>query len=171
MNFLADSIAILERTPASLNALLRHLPETWTEATDGPGTWSAHTVIGHLIHCEKADWIPRLALILDHGPSRPFDPLDREAQLSAPRRPLPELLDDFAALRAASLQSLRARHLTASQLEQIGTHPAFGLVTARQLIATWTAHDLSHIVQISRTFARRYQAEVGPWSAYLSVMR
>jgi hypothetical protein len=169
--FLEESIALLERTPATLNTLLRHLPAAWTDATEGPGTWSPQIVIGHLIHGEQADWIPRLEVILQHGTTRPFEPFDREAQFrDSAGKSLPQLLDEFAAARTASLARLRALDLRPAQLDLQGTHPAFGPVTARQLIATWTAHDLSHIVQIGRVMAKRYKQDVGPWAAYLSVM-
>ena len=170
-SFLTESIALLERTPATLNTLLRDLPTAWTDATEGPETWSPHTVIGHLIHGEHADWIPRLTIILEHGTARPFEPFDREAQFrDSAGKSLPELLDEFAALRQSSLARLRTFDLQPAQLDLQGTHPAFGPVTARQLIATWTAHDLAHIVQIGRVMAKRYKEEVGPWAAYLSVM-
>lgn len=169
--FLDECVAILERTPATLDALLRGLPDVWTTATDGPGTWSAYAVIGHLIHGEHTDWIPRLAIILEHGPARPFDPFDREAQFRGdPSKPLPALLDEFATLRRENLARLRALDLQTEQLHLIGTHPALGSVTVRQLLATWTAHDLGHILQITRTMARRWNGEVGPWREYLSVM-
>ena len=169
--FLEESIALLERTPATLNTLLRNLPAAWTDATEGPGTWSPQIVIGHLIHGEQADWIPRLETILQHGTSRPFEPFDREAQFrDSAGKSLPQLLDEFAAARHASLACLTKLDLRPDQLELVGTHPAFGPVTVRQLIATWTAHDLSHIVQTGRVMAKRYKDEVGPWAAYLSVM-
>jgi hypothetical protein len=171
-SFLEESVSVLRRTPATLSALLRDLPHAWTTATEGEGTWSPYVVIGHLIHGEKADWLPRLAIILDHGPARPFDPFDREAQFrEAESKPLPTLLDEFAALRHDNLQRLRAFNLQPAQLELRGTHPAFGPVTVRQLLATWTAHDLAHILQISRVMAKRYKHEVGPWAEYLSVMK
>lgn len=168
-HFLDECIAVLERTPATLDTLLRGLPGVWTSATDGPNNWSPHTVIGHLIHGELTDWMPRLDIILTHGPARPFDPFDREG--GPPDGTLPELLDQFATLRRVNLARLRALELTSAQLDLEGTHPAFGRVTLRQLLATWTAHDLSHIVQISRTMARRLEHDVGPWAAYLSVMK
>jgi DinB superfamily len=172
VSFLEESTAILTRTPAALNALLRDLPEAWTTATDGPGTWSPYTVIGHLIHGEKADWIPRLHIILEHGPARAFDPFDREAQFrDSNGKSLPQLLDEFSALRRESLDHLRALNLQPPQLELPGTHPDLGPVTVRQLLATWTAHDLAHILQVSRVMARHYREEVGPWAEYLSVMK
>jgi len=155
-----------------LDVLLRDLPEVWTTATEGPGTWSPYVVIGHLIHAETVDWMPRLTIILEHGTSRPFEPFDREAQLhDGNGKTLPALLDEFGGLRRENVARLRAMNLTAEQLERTGMHPALGLVTARQLLATWTAHDLGHTLQISRVMAKRYRAEVGPWAEYLSVMK
>jgi len=170
-NFLEESLAILTRTPATLDSLLRDLPDPWTSADEGPGTWSPYVVIGHLIHTERSDWIPRLLIILEHGESRPFDPLDREAQLRQPdKKSLSALLDEFKDCRNVSVDRLRAVHLSTPQLELSGRHPALGRVTVRQLLATWTAHDLAHILQISRVMAKRYKQEVGPWAEYLSVM-
>lgn len=164
-------MSVLASTPATLTALLRNLPAEWTEATEGPRTWSPYDVIGHLIHGEKTDWMPRLAIILDYGPSRPFDPFDREAQFhETDRQPISTLLDEFSALRRDNLLQLRALNLQPAQLELQGTHPALGPVTLRQLLATWTAHDLGHILQVARSMARHYRHEVGPWAQYLSVM-
>jgi hypothetical protein len=172
MAFLDESTALLRRTPSVLDALLRGLPEAWTLADEGVATWCPYEVVGHLIHTERVDWIPRLRIILEHGLSRPFDPVDREAMKRAGReRPLPDLLDEFRALREASLHALEQLGLDEAALGREGMHPSLGPVTARQLIATWTAHDQAHIVQISRTFANRYREEVGPWAAFLSVMR
>jgi hypothetical protein len=171
-DFVEECLSVLSRTPATLDALLRDLPDVWTAATEGPGTWSPFVVIGHLIHGEKTDWIPRLAIILEYGASRPFEPFDREAQLRArDGKSLPALLQEFADLRLDSIARLRAMHLTAEKLELKGMHPGLGIVTARQLMATWTAHDLGHLLQISRVMAKRYRQEVGPWAAYLSVMK
>ncbi len=171
-NFLEESLAILTRTPATLDSLLRDLPDAWTSATEGPGTWSPYVIIGHLIHAERADWIPRLLLILEYGSTRPFDPFDRETQLrQTDRKSLPALLDEFRDSRKDSVDRLRAVHLTPAQLELNGRHPALGLVTVRQLLATWTAHDLAHILQVTRVMAKRYKHEVGPWADYLSVMK
>ncbi len=170
--FLEESLAVLTRTPATLDAMLRGLPEPWTVATEGPGTWSPYVVVGHLIHGERADWMPRLEIILEHGPNRPFDPFDREAQfVESARKPLASLLDEFAGLRRDNLVRLRALNLQPSHLELKGSHPALGPVTARQLLATWTAHDLAHILQVSRVMAKRYREEVGPWAEFLSVMK
>jgi DinB superfamily len=170
--FLDESFAVLTRTPATLDSILRGLPEAWTMVTEGPGTWSPYVVLGHLVHVEKTDWLPRLEIILKHGAARPFDPLDREAQLrDGNSKPLEALLDEFAALRSESLARLRALDLQPAQLELQGTHPSLGPVTARQLLAAWTAHDLSHIVQITRVMAKRYRQDVGPFAQFLSVMK
>lgn len=170
--FVDECVAVLRRTPATLNTLLRDLPDSWTHCDEGPGTWTPITVIGHLNHGERADWIPRLERILTHGTSLPFDPFDRNAQFTESEgKSLTTLLDEFIALRQAGLTRLAELDLQPHHLELTGTHPAFGPVTARQLLATWTAHDLSHVVQIGRTLAKHYQQEVGPWAEYLSVMK
>jgi len=170
--FLEESVAVLTRTPATLNAMLRGLPEQWTTTTEGLGTWSSYDVIRHLIHGEKTDWMPRVLIILEHGPDRPFEPFDREAQVrESQAQPMSALLDEFAEVRADNLMQLRGLDLHPAQLELVGTHPALGRVTLRQLVATWTAHDLAHILQVSRVMAKRYKLEVGPWAEYLSVMR
>ncbi len=151
---------------------LRDLPEVLTEATEGPGTWSPFVVLRHLIFTEKTDWMPRMTMIMEHGVNRTFEPFDHEGQFrEGGGKSLPELLDEFRGLRSNSITRLRAMNLTPEQLERKGMHPALGLVTARQLLATWASHDLSHIMQISRVMARRYKAEVGPWLAYQTVMR
>jgi hypothetical protein len=170
--FLDECLSVLTRTPAVLDTLLRNLPEVLTAATEGPGTWSPSIVVGHLIYTEKTDWMPRLKIIMEHGPGRTFDPFDHEAQFREPNvKSLSELLDEFNDLRHDSLTRLQAMNLTPEQLEANGMHPALGLVTARQLIATWASHDLSHLMQISRVMAKRYKSEVGPWVAYQTVMK
>jgi len=170
--FVEECLSVLTRTPVMLDTLLRDLPEVLTGATEGLGTWSPYLVIAHLIFADKTDWMPRLAIILEHGADRTFEPFDHEGQFRQMNgQSLPALLDEFKALRQENATRLRAMNLTPEQLELNGRHPALGLVTARQLIATWTAHDLGHIVQINRVMARRYESEVGPWVAYLSVMK
>jgi hypothetical protein len=172
LDFVEECLSVLTRTPATLNALLGGLSDAWTAATEGPGTWSPFVIIGHLIHAEKADWIPRLAIILEYATSRPFEPFDREAQFrDRDGISLPVLLQEFADSRLDSIARLRAMQLTPEKLELKGIHPGLGIVTARQLMATWTAHDLGHLLQISRVMAKRYKQEVGPWVAYLSVMK
>jgi len=170
--FVQECTAVLSRTPVALDALLRDLPDSWISADEGPGTWSPYTVIGHLIHGEKTDWMPRVEIILEHGTARPFEPFDREAQLreKAVPQPLPALLGEFAALRRQNLARLEALALQPEHLVLQGMHPALGVVTLRQLLATWTAHDLSHLVQVGRVMAKRLKQEVGPWEQYLSVM-
>ncbi|HET7217136.1 MAG TPA: DinB family protein [Vicinamibacterales bacterium] len=168
---IADAIAILSRTPATLDAMLRGLPDGWIAAHEGGDTWSPFDVIGHLIHGERTDWMPRARIILDHGEARPFDKFDRFAQLKVSQgRTLAGLLDEFADLRRQNLRDLAALPLTGADLDRRGRHPELGIVTLRQLLATWVAHDLDHIVQISRVLARQYAAEVGPWRAYLRVI-
>jgi hypothetical protein len=166
-----EAVAILSRTPAALDALLRGLPDGWITANEGGETWSPYDVIGHLIHGERTDWVPRARIILEHGESRPFDKFDRFAQLGASqRRTLTSLLDEFAALRKDNLCELTTLRLTDADLDRRGRHPELGVVTLRQLLATWTAHDLDHVVQISRVLARQYSDAVGPWRAYLRII-
>lgn len=169
---LNEAMAVLERTPAVLQTWLNGLPEAWTTSNEGADTWSAFDVLGHLVHGERADWIPRARLILEHGETRPFEPFDRLAQFNeSAGKTLPELLAEFAALRTEGLQTLRAWQLTATDLDKTGTHPAFGQVTLRALLATWVAHDLDHVAQIARVMAKQYTTEVGPWSAYLRILQ
>jgi hypothetical protein len=165
-------LAVLERTPAVLQALLADLPPDWTTGTEGPDTWSPFDVVGHLIHGELTDWVPRLTLMLSDAEDRRFEPFDRFAQFGASRdKTLGELLLEFAELRRANLDTVRTLGLTASQLDRTGIHPEFGTVTVRQLLSTWTAHDLDHIVQIARVMAVQIGDEVGPWRRYLRVVR
>jgi hypothetical protein len=168
---LDEAVAILTRTPATLDAMLRGLPEGWISANEGGETWSPYDVIGHLIHGERTDWMPRAKIILERGEGRPFDKFDRFAQFTASQgRTLASLLDEFASLRQLNLRDLAALKVTADDFDRRGTHPELGVVTLRQLLATWTAHDLDHIVQISRIIARQYSDEVGPWRAYLRII-
>jgi uncharacterized damage-inducible protein DinB len=163
---------LLARTPATLRTLLGGLSEGWVRQDEGEGTWSPFDVIGHLIHGERTDWMPRLRLVLEHGTERAFTPFDRFAQLEASKgRALEDLLAEFEALRARNLAELDGLCLGERQLDLQGRHPELGLVTLRQLLATWVAHDLDHVVQIARAMARRYTGEVGPWTAYLRVLR
>ena len=168
---LGEATAILERTPAALRALLGGLPDAWTRADEGPDTWSPFDVVGHLSHGDRAEWIPRVRHLLEHGEARPFTPFDRFAQVrDAPGRTLSEKLDEFAALRAQSLRDLAALRLTPADLERAGAHPAFGRVTLGQLLATWTVHDLGHLAQVCRAMAGRYREDAGPWAAYLPIL-
>jgi hypothetical protein len=166
-----EGAAILARTPATLDALLRGLPKGWLTAHEGGQTWSAFDVIGHLIHGERTDWIPRARIILEHGEARAFDKFDRNAQFNESLgRTLDSLLDEFAALRKENLRELAALNLSDADLARRGRHPELGEVTLRQLLSTWVAHDLDHVVQISRVLARQYSDEVGPWRAYLRII-
>jgi hypothetical protein len=162
---------VLERTPATLRTLLEGLPSAWTDANEGPDTWSPFDIVGHLIQGERTDWIPRARMILEEGRSRAFEPFDRFAQFrDSEGKSLAELLDEFERLRAQSLATLKGWQLTDTQLALEGEHPVFGAVTLRQLLATWTAHDVGHLAQISRVMARQYRDAVGPWRAYLPIM-
>ena len=148
---LDEATAILARTPATLDALLRGLPDGWIHAHEGGETWSPFDVIGHLIHGEQTDWVPRCRIILEHGEARAFDKFDRFAQFElAKGRTLDSLLDEFATLRRTSLRDLAALDLADADLERRGTHPVFGCVTLGQLLATWVAHDLDHAIQVAR---------------------
>jgi hypothetical protein len=167
-----DITALLARTPAMLDALLRDLPEAWTRRNEGGESWSAYDVVGHLIHGEKTDWIPRARIILEHGESRPFDKFDRLAQFrDSEEKSLDALLDEFAQLRASNLDTLRGMNLRDDDLARRGTHPALGTVTLGQLLATWAGHDLTHLHQISRVMAHQLREDVGPWTRYLGVMQ
>lgn len=168
---LDHTISILTRTPAALNALLRDLPEIWTLRSEGDKTWTAFEVVGHLIHGERTDWMPRAKMILEHGDTRPFEPFDRWAQeRESQGKSLAELLDEFARLRAENLTELRALNLREEDLDRRGLHPALGPATLSQLLATWAVHDLTHLHQVSRIMAYQYRDAVGPWSAYLGVL-
>jgi hypothetical protein len=166
-----EGVALLARTPGTLDAMLRGLPDGWIAANEGDDTWSPFDVVGHLIHGERTDWMPRVRIVLEHGEGRPFDTFDRFAQFAASEgRTLASLLDEFANLRHDNLRELATLRLTDADLDRRGRHPAFGAVTLRQLLATWVAHDLDHVVQISRVLARQYSSEVGPWAAYLRII-
>lgn len=168
---LDDAVAILERTPASLRALLDGLPETWVRATEGDGTWSPYDVIGHLIHGERTDWLPRARHILA-GETRAFESFDRTAQFIESRgKSFGVLLATFADLRRENVAALVEMKLTDGDLRRRGLHPELGDVTLGQLLATWVVHDLDHIAQIARTMAKVYATATGPWSAYLSILR
>jgi hypothetical protein len=169
---LSSGMAVLSRTPTVLDALLRDLPAEWVGATEGPDTWSPYDVIGHLIHGEETDWIPRARIILAEGEHHPFEPFDRFAQMEKSRdRTLHHLLEEFHRLRVENLETLASWTLSATDLERRGRHPELGAVTLRQLLATWVAHDLGHIGQIVRVMAKQYAEAVGPWKAYMSVFR
>lgn len=162
---------ILHRTPATLTALLRGLPEAWTTGTEGPDTWSAYDIVGHLLHAEEADWIERTRVILEHGERRPFDSFNRTAMFEKYQGlSLDQLLAAFEQARTTNLATLSELHITPEQLARKGTHPALGTVMLSQLLATWVVHDLNHIGQIVEVMSRQYAEAVGPWRAYLAIL-
>jgi hypothetical protein len=168
---LASGLEILERTPAVIRSMLSNLSPEWLDGTEGPDTWSPYVIVGHLIHGERTDWIPRARIILAQGEDRRFKPFDRFAQFrESEGKSLAQLLDEFATLRSENLAILDGWKLTEHELGLEGVHPEFGHVTMRQLLATWVAHDLGHIAQTARVMAKQYREAVGPWRAYLPVM-
>jgi hypothetical protein len=169
---LEHTISLLSRTPVALDALLRDLPETWTLRNEGERSWTAFDVVGHLIHADRTDWIPRAKVILQFGDTQPFPAFDRRGYIRESQgKSLSHLLDEFAQVRSEKLDELRALDLRPADLERHGRHPALGLVTLSELLATWAAHDLTHLHQISRIMAHQYRQAVGPFSAYLGVMQ
>lgn len=168
---LQQTISLLSRTPAVLDALLRGLPEAWTLQTEGDGSWSPFEVVAHLIHCERTDWMPRTRMILQFGESRAFEPFDRLGHVrESEGRSLAQLLDAFARLRSDNLSELSALNLQQEQLGLRGRHPSLETVTLSELLAAWAVHDLTHLHQISRVMAHQYREAVGPWKAYLGVL-
>jgi DinB superfamily len=166
------TIAVLSRTPAALDALLRGLPEGWTRATEGDDTFNAFDILGHLIYAEHQDWMPRLRRILAFGETRAFDPFDRWGHISASRgKTLEHLLDDFVRIRNTNLTELRLLNLSDADFDKRGRHPALGSVTVSELLATWAVHDMTHLHQLSRVLAYQYRDAVGPWKAYLGVLQ
>lgn len=166
------SIEILQRTPDVLDAMLKGISTEWSSCNEGAETWSAYDILGHLIHGEKTDWIPRMEVILSDKGDKTFEPFDRLAQFDESKgKSLRQLLDEFKTLRMKNVEHLRAKNLTTPDLEKKGVHPAFGEVTLSQLLSTWVVHDLDHISQISRVMARQYSADVGPWVEYLRVLK
>ena len=166
-----EGVAVLEQTPATFRALLSGLPDAWITCNEGPDTFSPFDNLGHLIHGERTDWIPRARIIMAQGDDRRFEPYDRFAQTrESAGKTLVNLLDEFSALRAANVLTLRSWHLSEPQLQLEGEHPALGRVTLRQLLATWVAHDLGHLAQTTRVMAKRYRDEVGPWRQYLPIL-
>jgi DinB superfamily len=172
MNFsLADAVPVLRATPGTLRSWLVDLPESWTHRNEGPDTWSPFDIVGHLIHGERTDWIPRLEHLLAHGDSRPFVPFDRFAMFRDSRgKSLQELLDTFAELRGENVRRLESLRITDRDFERPGLHPELGRVTLGQLLATWVVHDLNHVAQIARVMGRQYTEAVGPWIEYLPLL-
>jgi len=171
MEFNLDhAVPVLERTPRIISSMLESLPDAWLDARDGPETWSPREIVNHLIHGERTDWIPRARIILAQGSYRRFQPFDRFADLKS-QRPLDELLEEFDQLRAGNVATLRGWNIKQKDLDLTGEHPGLGTVTLRQLLATWVAHDLTHIAQITRTMAREYKTAVGPWTEYFRALQ
>jgi DinB superfamily len=169
---LPQTTALLARTPAALDALLRDLPETWTLRNEGENTWTAFDVVGHLIHGDRTDWMPRARMILQFGESQTFVPFDRWAQAREREgKSLEQLLDEFTQLRSENLRDLRALNLRSEDLARRGRHPALGVVTLSELLAAWAVHDLTHLHQLSRIIAHQYREAVGPWNKYLGVLQ
>jgi len=167
-----DTVALLGRTPAALTALLSDLPETWTLRNEGEGTWTVFDIVGHLVHGERTDWMVRTRHILECGESSPFAPFDRQGHIRGIEgKKLEQLLKEFGELRDANLKELRALDLRDVDLDRRGKHPALGVVTLSELLATWAAHDLTHLHQISRVMAHQYRNAVGPWSRFLGVLQ
>ncbi len=168
---LTSGIAVLERTPRVFRALLSGLPEAWITATEGPGTFSPYDNVGHLVHGERTDWVPRAQIILSQGSDRRFAPYDRFAQTRESQgKSIETLLEEFARLRAENVTTLVAWKLSDRDMALTGEHPELGLVTLRQLLATWVAHDLGHVAQTARVMAKCYREAVGPWRTYLPIM-
>ncbi|MFZ0581648.1 MAG: DinB family protein [Candidatus Acidiferrales bacterium] len=169
---LQDTISLLTRTPATLNALLRDLPESWTLQNEGVNTWNAFDIVGHLIHGERTDWMPRARMILQFGQTQTFVPFNRLGHVQeSESKSLDELLDEFARLRAENLDELRLMNLRREDLEMSGKHPALGTVTLSQLLAAWAVHDLTHLHQLTRVMAHQYRVATGPWHIYLGVLQ
>jgi hypothetical protein len=169
---LENTIELLERTPAALDALLRGLPAVWTDSSEGANSWSVSTVIAHLIQGEHEDWMPRTRHILQSGETQPFAAFDREAHVRYGKgKMLTQLLDEFAHARAKSLDELRGLKLTTQDFERRGKHPSLGSVSLSELLATWAAHDLTHLHQISRIMAHQVREAVGPWARFLGVLQ
>lgn len=168
---LQQALPILERTPAVLDQLLRGLDSSWTQSNEGPQTWSPFDVVGHLIHGEKTDWIPRIQIVLSDGEDKTFTPYNRFAQQETSLgKDMEQLLDEFSAARAQNIQYLRSLHLTLEDFKKQGIHPELGPVTLEELLSSWVVHDLGHIVQVSRVMAKQYKNNCGPWPKYLTVL-
>jgi len=174
---LPECIAVLTRTPATVGALLRGLPDTWVRSNEGRNaggepTWNPFDIVGHLVAGERHDWMPWARIIIEHGEARSFDPFDRLAQVKESQgKTFDQLLDEFARLRKENLAALRSLNLKPEHLSRPGKHPSLGIVTLSELLATWAVHDFTHVHQLSRVMAHQYREAVGPWSVYLGVLK
>src|SRR5688572_33487065 len=127
---------ILSRTPITLRSMLGNLPAEWTVGNEGDQTWSPFDVLGHLIHGELTDWLPRIKIILEAGESKPFEPFDRFAQFETSQgKSLEGLLATFEELRSHNLEALKNMKITKEDLQRRGTHPELGVVTLEELLA------------------------------------
>lgn len=166
-----EAVELLRRTPTTLTALLRGLPEAWTTGGEGPDTWSAYDIVGHLLHADELDWIARARIILEHGEAQPFGAVNRTAMFEKYRgRSLDQLLAAFERTRAENLVTLDNMGITPEKLARTGTHPTLGRVTLSQLLSSWVVHDLNHIGQVVEVMSRQYADAVGPWRAYLAIL-
>lgn len=164
------ALPILEKTPALLKLWLQDLDDEWLRNNEGGETWSPYDVVGHLIHGERTDWMARIKKTLSEN-DKEYVPFDRFAQFEESKgKTLDQLLVEFALVRKQNLEEFASLNISEQDLSKTAIHPAFGIVTLRQLLSTWVAHDLSHIAQIARVMAKQYKEGVGPWSEYLSIM-
>jgi len=173
MTFEIDkAIEILERTPLAIETLLKGISEEWLKNNEGENTWSPYTIVGHLIHGEKTDWIPRAKIMLSDAQNKTFEPFDRFAQMRENQdKSIDELLAEFKDLRSQNLQELKSLQINNSKLSSKGVHPELGEVSLEELLSTWVVHDLGHISQITRVMAKQYKNEVGAWKAYLGILK
>lgn len=167
-----EATRILQQTPATLSAMIAGIPDAWLKANEGGGTWSCYDIVGHLIHGELTDWIPRVRIILERGEAQAFEPFDQCAQFREDQtRPISALLDQFVFMRGENMAILRSLNLSSDDFVRRGTHPELGTVTLGQLLSAWVVHDLSHLSQIARVAAKQYSHEVGPWHAHMSILK
>ena len=166
-----SALEVLKATPSVLDALLRGKSSAWLNSRKTPESFSPLDVLGHLIHGEITDWIPRVRIILEHRDTRAFNPFDRFSfsELIA-GKPVEDLLDEFAQLRRQGLLTLSELGVAENELNLPGMHPGLGRVTMSNLLAAWAVHDLGHISQIVKTMACEYREAVGPWTPYLSIL-
>ncbi|MEZ4857524.1 MAG: DinB family protein [Flavobacteriaceae bacterium] len=169
---LAKALEILERTPSVMKSLLLGISNEWTQQNEGPNTWSAYDVVGHLVHGEKTDWMPRLEIVLGTSERTTFEPYDRFAQFEMSKgKSLSTLLSEFETLRKKNLETLRSKNLSEVDLNKTANHPSLGVVSLKNLLSAWVVHDLGHIAQVSRVMAKQYKEEIGPWINYLTIVK
>ncbi len=168
---LSKSIEVLERTPLVIEGMLKGVSDEWITKNEGPGTWSAFDIVGHLVHGEKTDWMTRTEIILSDTNNKKFTPFDRFAQLRESQgKSIQMLLDEFKNLRKKNIVKLKLKGIDSADLHKHGIHPDFGKVTLKQLLSTWVVHDLNHVAQVARVMAKQYKSEVGPWIEYLPIL-